>query len=61
MAELELQQIPPGGFSFSDLVWTATTHRLPPNSGERAEPMSVRQAKIPWDRVRDFIIGEEAR
>jgi len=56
-----VQHPPPGGFSYSKLVWTATTHRQPPNSGEKAEPMNVQQAKIPWERVKDFIVGEEAR
>lgn len=61
MADVEVQHPPAGGFSYSKLVWTATTHRQPPNSGEKAEPMNVQQAKIPWERVKDFIVGEEAR
>lgn len=61
MAELALQQPPPGHFSYYDLAWTPVTHRPPPAAGEKPEAVTVQQAKIPWDRVRDFITGEEAR
>lgn len=61
MAELPLQTPPPGHFSFFELSWTPVSHRPPPTGGDKAEAMTVQQAKIPWDRVRDFITGEEAR
>lgn len=61
MADLVLQEPAPGHFSYYDLSWTPVSHRPPPSTGEKAEAMTVQQAKIPWDRVRDFITGEEAR
>ena len=56
-----MQTPPPGHFSFFELSWTPVSHRMPPTGGDKAEAMTVQQAKIPWDRVRDFITGEEAR
>lgn len=50
-----------GPFNFDTLAWEETYHRtiIPCSDGENN--MSVREAFVAWDRVQDFITGEEAR
>lgn len=56
-----VQNLPAGPVNFDSLAWEETSHRtiLPCSDGENNMP--VREAFIAWDRVQDFITGEEAR
>jgi hypothetical protein len=55
-----VQRPQPGTFNHSDLAW-AKQNRV---KGRRTDPRTnalVSVAYIPWDRVQDFVKGEEAR
>lgn len=54
-------QIPePGTFMHTDLLWESHI-RMKGTGSDPRTPSSVSVAYIPWERVQDFVKGEEAR
>lgn len=56
---MRLQEPALGPYSFGSLQWTSTSHRTIGTA--TGKNLDVKEAFVRWDRVPDFVAGEEAR
>lgn len=61
LLELDLQNPPPGPFSFSDLKWVSVKDNQTGSLKENTVVQTVQVARVPWGRRQDFLDGEGTR